>query len=124
MVLLTEYVESYTAAASGSSSNGSKGHGHPTSAEDTNACTALVPFGEGKESTLRGLRNNSSNSLIQVNPKSSSSSIISTVSSGTEVAKKRLNFMKLNIISKPKPLDGSSDKKGVYGKKGAAESMK
>lgn len=120
VVLLTEYVESYTAAAAGSGSNGSKGHGHAHSAEDTSACTALVPFGESKEGSLRGLRDNSSNSLIQLKQKNSSSSI-STVSSGTEVAKKRLNFMKLNIIPKSKSAEGGSDKKGVPFKKGAAD---
>jgi hypothetical protein len=122
VVLLTDYVESYTAAAAGSSSNGSKGHGHTHPTEETSVCTAMVPFGESKEGTLRGLRDNSSNSLIQLNQKTSSSSI-STISSGTEVAKKRLNFMKLNIISKSKSAEGS-DKKGVPGKKGAAENVK
>ena len=131
VVLLTEYVESYTAAASGSSGSGtgSKGQGpQGHSSEESNACTVMVPFGdgkEGKEGALFRLRNNSNSSLntIQLIPRSSSSSITSA-SSGTEVAKKRINFMKLNIIPMSKAAEGSSDKKGIIGKRGNAEHVR
>ena len=111
VVLLTEYVESYTAAATsaGSSSvvpNGSShGHGHgglsrssSSHTMDDGIASAIIPYMDGKESYLKGVKEN----IITINQRNSNSSI-TTSSSIAETApgpKKRISFLKLGLSSK------------------------
>lgn len=131
VVLLTEYVESYTAAASsagsssalssgsGSGSNSSQGHGHghghvslsrssSSHTMDDGIASAMAPYVDGKESYLKGVKEN----IISINQKSSNSSIVTSSSiAETTVpgAKKRISFLKLGLSSKKTEPD--ADKK-------------
>ena len=120
VVLLTEYVESYTAAASsagsssalssgsGSGSNSSHGHGHghvslsrssSSHTMDDGIASAMAPYVDGKESYLKGVKEN----IISINQKSSNSSIVTSSSIAETTVpgpKKRISFLKLGLSSK------------------------
>lgn len=119
VVLLTEYVECYTSAATANmvaaavnSVSRSRNNSHSSGQQDDNdsVSTTSAPYHEGKERYLRGVQEN----IISINQKHSSASSITTVNSISDPPKKKISFLTLGILSKNKDKDkieGESEKK-------------
>lgn len=123
VVLLTDYVETYTSAATANtvaaavnSINRSRNNSHSSGQQDDNesVSTTGTSHHEGKERYLRGVQEN----IISINQKhSSTSSITTTVSSTSDLPKKKISFLTLGLLSKNKDkAEGESEKKSGFRK--------
>ena len=117
VVLLTDYVECYTSAATATmvavavnNFSRSRNNSHSSGQQDDtdSVSTTSAPYHEGKERYLRGVQEN----IISINQKHSSTSSITTVSSAADLPKKKISFLTLGILSKNKDkIEGESEKK-------------
>lgn len=112
VVLLTDYVECYTQAATANtvaaavnSVGRSRNNSHSSGQQDDNDSVSTT---SAKERYLRGVQEN----IISINQKHSSTSSITTVGSAAEIPKKKISFLTLGILSKNKDkAEGESEKK-------------